>query len=123
MSNQQTTQGIDLTRESQLEVLWPPQRKEQQVIQFFHSKDKTVHKEDSKMKPVIPITFTNRKHKTELLKQGKRLKVKGADVSGCLTLQRFQLNIQNDISHMYNCILTSQNCDMCNGSEWSCRFL
>lgn len=58
---------------------------EQQVILFFESKDITIEsnnisachtlpRRDSKAKPVIIVRFMNRKHKIELLRQGKKLK-------------------------------------------------
>lgn len=62
---------------------------EREVVQFFQSKNMDIqtnaisscHKlptKDRKTKPVIVIRFTNRKAKTELLRQGRKLR--GSDV-------------------------------------------
>lgn len=61
---------------------------EWQVIEFFESKNMsiksnnvaachTLARKDNKAKPAIIVRFVNRKHKTELLRQGKKLKGTG----------------------------------------------
>lgn len=69
---------------------------EKQVIQFFESKDMvmrsdniaacyTLPRKNSVMKSTIVVRFVNRKHKTELLRQAKKLKGSGVYLNEHLT--------------------------------------
>ena len=94
---------------------------EEQVIEFFHSKQITIQKESisachllpkrasngaRQTEPNIIIRFANRKHKTDLLRQGNKLKgtrvyinehltKKNADIARCARLLRKQRKIKS----------------------------
>ncbi len=92
---------------------------EEQVIQFFHSEQIDIQRESisachllpkraskgaGQVEPNIIIRFANRKHKTDLLRQGNKLKVtndmnehlmkKNADIARCARLLRKQKKIK-----------------------------
>ena len=92
---------------------------EEQVIQFFHSKEIPIQKENiaachtlprkdrnSQTEPTIILRFANRRYKTDLLRQGKKLKgsnvymnehltKKNADIAKYARLLRKQTKIQS----------------------------